>query len=168
MSVSAEAHDVDDTDGLNEEEEYEAWKLRELIRIKRNRQEMMEREKEEAEKERRRNMTDKELMEEDAKLKPQAEKETLQFMQRYYHKGAFFQDNDDEIFKRKNEPTLEDKFDKSILPEVMQVKNFGRSSRTKYTHLTKEDTSHVKSNLYFIWMPNLFLGWCWLVPKERC
>ena len=160
MSVSAEAHDVDDTDGLNEEEEYEAWKLRELIRIKRNRQEMMEREKEEAEKERRRNMTDKELMEEDAKLKPQAEKETLQFMQRYYHKGAFFQDNDDEIFKRNmNEPTLEDKFDKSILPEVMQVKNFGRSSRTKYTHLTKEDTSHVKSNLNIFHIDaNLFLG----------
>jgi microfibrillar-associated protein 1 len=31
--------DVDDTDGLNEEEEFEAWKIRELLRVKRDREE---------------------------------------------------------------------------------------------------------------------------------
>ena len=41
-----------------------------------------------------------------------------------------------------NEPTLEDKFDRSALPKVMQVKKFGFSGRTKYTHLTDQDTTN--------------------------
>ena len=54
-------------------------------------------------------------------------------------------------------PTLEDHFDKTVLPKVMQVKNFGRSGRTKYTHLVDQDTSqadapwtsHTAQNLKF-------------------
>jgi microfibrillar-associated protein 1 len=136
--------DIDDTDGLNEEEEYEAWKLRELRRIKRDKEEQEVYEREEMEKERRRNMTDAEIIEENKKLRPEKDKSSLRFMQKYYHKGAFFNDDSENLLNRDyNQPTLEDKFDKSILPSVMQVKNFGKQGQTKWTHLSKEDTSQV-------------------------
>ena len=65
--------------------------------------------------------------------------------------GAFFQNESsdraatagsDDIFRCDfSAPTGEDKMDKSILPKVMQVKHFGRSGRTKWTHLVNEDTT---------------------------
>jgi len=56
--------DVDDTDGLNEEEEMEQWKLRELSRIRRDALEKETRERE--------------------------EKSKIKFLQKYYHKGNCF------------------------------------------------------------------------------
>ena len=56
------------------------------------------------------------------------------------------QDEEDTIFKRDyTAPTLEDHFNKTVLPKVMQVKNFGRSGRTKYTHLVDQDTTQFDS-----------------------
>lgn len=40
-----------------------------------------------------------------------------------------------------DEPTLEDKFNKETLPAILQVKKFGMRGRTKYTHLSDQDTS---------------------------
>ncbi|KAJ3107560.1 hypothetical protein HDU97_003865 [Phlyctochytrium planicorne] len=140
VSVTDGPPDVDDTDGLDEDSEYDAWKLRELQRIKRDREEQEAVEQEKLEIERRRNMTDAELIEENERVKPAKEKEKYSFLQKYYHKGAFF--SDQEILNRDfNQPTLEDKFDKSVLPAVMQVKKFGKIGQTKWTHLTNEDTS---------------------------
>ena len=80
-------------------------------------------------------------------------------MQRYYHKGAFYQGSDERVdddlaenskildeklAKRDfNLPTAEDKRDYSILPAVLQKRagQFGRKGQSKWTHLGAEDTT---------------------------
>jgi len=153
LEMEANIADVDTDDEVNEAEEYEAWKVREISRIKRDREdrEAMLKEKEEIEKVR--NMTEEERREWERKNPKPAPppKQKWRFMQKYYHKGAFFQSESDDwastvgsdgIFTRDfSAPTGEDKMDKTILPKVMQVKHFGRSGRTKWTHLVNEDTT---------------------------
>jgi len=71
----------------------------------------------------------------------------MRYLQRYYHAGAFFSDSRDEsLFSRDfQQATGEDRtVDRSLLPKVMQVKKFGIKGRTKYTHLTDQDTSRRK------------------------
>lgn len=144
--------EVDTDDETNEAEEYEAWKAREISRIKRDRDARDKLLKEREEVEKLRNMTEEERREWERKNpKPlPLNKKKWKFMQKYYHKGAFYQTEADdrdgaggeEIFRRDfSAPTGEDKMDKTILPKVMQVKHFGRSGRTKWTHLVAEDTT---------------------------
>merc|ERR1712025_533153 len=134
------------TDDENDEVEYEAWKVRELKRLKRDREEREAFVKEQQELERFRNLTEDEKRAE-MKINPKeitnkAVKGKYKFMQKYYHRGAFYLEEEESVLKRDvSHATLEDKFDKSILPKVMQVKNFGRSGRTKYTHLVDQDTT---------------------------
>jgi microfibrillar-associated protein 1 len=134
---------VDDTDGLDEAAEYEAWKQREFERIRRDRERDAALMLEQEEIERRRGMTDAERMADDKAAgidRFTKEKTKQQFLQRYYHKGAFFQDED--MLKRDfSAPTLDDRVNKEALPEVMQVKNYGLKGRSKWTHLANEDTS---------------------------
>ncbi|EFJ45724.1 hypothetical protein VOLCADRAFT_35700, partial [Volvox carteri f. nagariensis] len=120
----------------------------------RDREEREAAEREAAEKERLKNMTEEERAAWE-KANPKVARATSpkakwNFLQKYWHKGAYFQAPDDtrgtagtdDIFRRDfSAPTGIDKFDKSILPKVMQVKNFGRSGRTKWTHLLAEDTT---------------------------
>jgi microfibrillar-associated protein 1 len=153
LNEEANIEDVDTDDELNEAEEYEAWKNREIARIKRDREERDARLKEKEEIERLRNMTEEERREWERKNAKQVHqtKQKWKFMQKYYHKGAFFQEGADDVIQSAgkdgiytrdfSEPTGEDKMDKSILPKVMQVKHFGRSGRTKWTHLVNEDTT---------------------------
>lgn len=134
----------------NDEDEYEAWKLRELKRIKRDRDEREARQKNKEETERSRNMTEEERKEylrmNPKVLTNQMSKGKYKFLQKYYHRGAFYMDEEDTRLRRDvTAPTLEDHFDKTVLPKVMQVKNFGRSGRTKYTHLLDQDTTSFDS-----------------------
>ncbi|CAN8027838.1 unnamed protein product [Ixodes persulcatus] len=141
-----DAEDWVNTDDENDEAAYEAWKLRELRRIKRDKDEKEQYERERMEVERMHSMTEEERRAE-LRANPRvvtnkASKGKYKFLQKYYHRGAFFLEQEDNVYKRDfSAPTLEDHFDKTILPKVMQVKNFGRSGRTKYTHLVDQDTT---------------------------
>ncbi|KAJ7102469.1 microfibrillar-associated protein MFAP1, Zn finger, CCHC type protein [Mycena belliarum] len=136
--------DVDDTDGLDPEAEFEAWRLRELGRIKKEKEDELRREEEREEIERRRALPEEQRMKEDLeraqKLRDEKPKGAQKFLQKYWHKGAFHQD--EEILQRHDfTEATESTVDVSMLPKVMQVKNFGKRSRTKYTHLLDQDTT---------------------------
>ena len=143
----------DDADDLEDPLEFEAWRVRELARATRERDERRKAADDEAETLRRRALSPAARRAEDEKIgkgkKP--EKAKWKFLQKYHHKGAFFMD-DDTLAKAgegdvRNRATdgavLEDKFDRAALPKVMQVKDFGFQGRTKYTHLSDQDTTFV-------------------------
>ncbi|XP_066399272.1 uncharacterized protein [Miscanthus floridulus] len=102
LNEEGNIEDVDTDDELNEAEEYEAWKNREIARIKRDREERDARLKEKEEIEKVRNMTEEERREWERKNpKPlrQTTKQKWKFMQKYYHKGAFFQEGADDVIQ---------------------------------------------------------------------
>jgi len=147
---------IDDNDEINEAEEYELWKIRELKRIKRDKEAAMTRQKEIEFVERRRQMTDEERAADDARLddghKFKDEAKKFNFMQKYYHRGTFFQDKatsgDEPLYLRDyHEPTAEETFDKSMLPKTMQVRRglFGKKGQVKHTHLTDVDTTDMSA-----------------------
>ncbi|KAM9998150.1 hypothetical protein ACTFIY_007799 [Dictyostelium cf. discoideum] len=143
-----------------EEEEYDddedqdgskklLWIQRELERVRLEIHTRLLAEFEKKEFARRRAMTDDQILKEDPSRSraniDNSQKKQLKFLQRDYHRGAFFQD--DEYIKNKDfsAPTGEDKFNRELLPKVMQVKNFGKAGRTKYTHLKDQDTTEKDS-----------------------
>ena len=102
--------------------QYEEWKVRELTRLKRDAEQRELAAAEKAELMRRRNLTDEERMAEDMAAgrykdndAEQAGRKKWNFMQKYYHRGAFYMDQDtlkdkDDV-RNKNydqEATLED------------------------------------------------------------
>lgn len=90
-----ETPDIDDTDGLDPEEEFESWRLRELGRIKRDKEEQLRLEEEREEIERRRALPEEQRMKEDLEhaqnTREEKSKGQQKFLQKYWHKGAFHQ-----------------------------------------------------------------------------
>lgn len=148
--------EVDDTDGLDPEAERAAWKLRELKRLRRDKLAIEEKEKEREEIERRRNMTAEEREEEDrqyieAQKDEQEGRGKMAYMQKYFHKGAFFgneNEQDEEVKAALNRSFAGARFedetgDKALLPESMRIRDMtrlGKKGRTKYKDLKNEDT----------------------------
>jgi hypothetical protein len=136
--------DVDDTDGLDPTAEFEAWKLRELQRIKRDADALYARELERDAVEARRALPEDVRLAEDLARAEQTRRDKPKgqqaFLQKYHHKGVFY--TDDEILQRDYTANIEDQVtDMKALPSLMQVRDFGKRSRTKHTHLAAVDTS---------------------------
>lgn len=146
--------DVDDTDDVDPEAEFAAWKLRELKRVRRDRLALIAKEEEREEVERRKNLSVEEREAEDQEFlqKQKAEQEgrgKMAYMQKYFHRGAFFQDDDqDEDVRAALSRDIAgaqfvDDTNKDTLPEYMRIRDMGllgRKGRTKYRDLKTEDT----------------------------
>ncbi|KAJ6790201.1 hypothetical protein PWT90_08007 [Aphanocladium album] len=146
------ASDVDTTDGLDPAAEEAAWRVRELKRLKRARAAIEEREAELAEVERRRNLTAEERAAEDEAFlaKQQEEKDgkgKMGFMQKYFHKGAFFRDEAEAAGLLQRDlmgaRIADDVRNREALPEYLQRRDMtklGRKGATKYRDMRSEDT----------------------------
>ncbi|KAI4132640.1 MAG: hypothetical protein LQ338_000580 [Usnochroma carphineum] len=147
-----DADEVDDTDNIDPEMERAAWKLRELKRVKRDREAIEQAEREREEIERRRNLTKEEREAEDREFLEQQREERegkgkMGYMQKYFHKGAFFQDDAKaEGLDRRDimgSRYQDDVVNRELLPQYMQIRDMtrlGRKGRTKYKDLKTEDT----------------------------
>ncbi|ATY60023.1 microfibrillar-associated 1 [Cordyceps militaris] len=146
------ASDVDTTDGLDPAAEEAAWRVRELKRLKRARAAIEEREAELAEVERRRNLTAEERAAEDAAFLAQQQQEkdakgTMGYMQKYFHKGAFFRDEAEAAGLLQRDlmgaRIADDVRNREALPEYLQRRDMtklGRKGATKYKDMRTEDT----------------------------
>ncbi|KAF2964469.1 hypothetical protein GQX73_g9110 [Xylaria multiplex] len=147
-----EEEDVDTEDDKDPDAEYAAWKLRELKRIKREREAIEVREKEREEVERRRNLTEEERKaEDDAFLAQQKDekdaKGKMTYMQKYFHRGAFYQDDEaaESLAKRDimGSRFVDDIKNRELLPKALQMRDMtklGKKGASKYRDLKSEDT----------------------------
>jgi microfibrillar-associated protein 1 len=141
----------------DEDTAYDKWKVRELARLKRDREEREKLFKEKEAIERRRMMTDEERAKDDKRIGKYKEdqKSHYRFMQKFYSKGIFHIDDDDPLFKRDyNMAVGEDLFDKSVLPGIRQTRRGEqhKKGKSKYTHLVAEDTTNFDPD--------------WMTPEE--
>jgi microfibrillar-associated protein 1 len=149
------SNEVNTDDEINDESEFELWRKREMDRLKRDKIERETIERGRLEQLETHSISGIESLQSDKINQEQHQKKErtkMKFLQKYYHKGGYFQEDPDDrfgtvvtdlIYSRDfKEPTEVDNFDKTLLPAVMQVKNFGRRGRTKWTHLVSEDTSN--------------------------
>uniref|UniRef100_A0A1A9V5T4 MFAP1 domain-containing protein n=1 Tax=Glossina austeni TaxID=7395 RepID=A0A1A9V5T4_GLOAU len=142
------------TEGSSEyEEETEIEKenesrLKLLFVHKRDRATIQEKERETAEREQlvvdcMRTLTDEEHRQNLRVITNKADKGKYKFLQKSYHRGAFYLNEENNILKR--DATLEDHFNNTILSKVMQIKNSAKCGRIKYRHLVDQVTTKFDS-----------------------
>lgn len=148
-----------DVDGQDELGEYEAWQIRQLKRLKEDLEKEHAHELEKVDVLRRRDLNADDLLLDNKRLidegiRPSEKtKEQMKFLQKYYHKGAFFLDEQtlkeneqkegriDPRRKQYKEATGNDLNHAELMPEFMQKRNYGKKSQSKWTHLSNEDTT---------------------------
>ena len=146
-----EAPDINDFES-DHEKEYEKWVLREIERIKIEIRKTAQKIHDSLINEERKNMNDEQI--EEINKKKKKIKKKINFMQKYYHKGSFFFENNEksnELLSRDSmEPVGDDLLDKTLLPNLLISRgdiNF-KKGKTKYTHLTNEDTTTINSRKF--------------------
>ncbi|CAK7266510.1 hypothetical protein SEPCBS57363_002125 [Sporothrix epigloea] len=164
--AAAALEDVDTEDDVDPEAEYAAWKLRELKRIKRQRERIEEKEKEREELERRRNLTEEERNAEDAGLlaKQREDKESrgkVAYMQKYFHHGAFYQDasaaeglDKRDLMGARYQDAIRNP---DLLPKALQIRDvtkLGKKGASKYRDMKSEDTGRWGAGLVDDYRPN--------------
>ena len=138
LQKEQKVEEVDDTD-LNDEAEHQAWKLRELLRIKRDREAIEKRELEREEIQKRREMPELERLREDQALVDAQQREkselraTEQRSGKYHHVGAFY--TDDSVVQRSKRlsGTIED-----------TGSQHGLRGATRWKGMREQDTSEPK------------------------
>ncbi|KAI1907357.1 hypothetical protein LOZ12_003378 [Ophidiomyces ophidiicola] len=160
--AGVEEVNIDDTDGLDAAAELAAWRLRELKRVKREREAIETAEKEREEIERRRNLTAEERDHEDRefiarqKEEREASRGKAGFMQKYFHKGAFFQPDSEKHGLAERDLMgsryVDEVQNREALPQYLQVRDMtrvGRKGKTKYKDLKTEDTGRWGVESYY-------------------
>ncbi|KAG2394208.1 hypothetical protein C9374_003972 [Naegleria lovaniensis] len=145
VKADEELLSIDDSDTLDPEAELMAWLDREF-----NRMNIMKSLREEEQKEAQRK-EEQSSLKEHARKQEDEEKKKMRFGQRYYHKGAFFMDNEEIAQKAEAvymEPVGRDMVDYESMPKFYQRKNPGKARQSKYTHLKDQDTTDWTSPWY--------------------
>lgn len=156
---------LDDQDDREEETERDLWEVRELERLLAEIDILKQKEKERAEYERRKQLTDEQAREEDiasgryqqpGSNRMGRDKDGPKYQQKFFHRGAYYLDEEefeegDVRFRAKEyeqgvTESARSRGDTRNLPQVMQVKQFGRANQSKYQGLAKEDTSNRESS----------------------
>lgn len=140
--------------------DYALWKVREILRIRRDREELRAWEQRTTATSRPKTKEINTKSEQNApKITDDGRGKTPNkdtthgkpaFMQKYYKVGPFFMEKTvdgrytEEIYNRDyNQGTSEDVINRAALPQPLQARrgDFGRAGRSKYTHLAAEDTA---------------------------
>ncbi|EFC48236.1 microfibrillar-associated protein [Naegleria gruberi] len=150
VKIDEDILSVNDSDDIDPNGEMMAWIEREMKRLS-----LIKQTRDESDKELQRranNSSFKDSADKEGKSNSQnTEKPKFKTGQRYYHKGAFFMD-DEEIAEKAAQvahaPTGKDHINYDLLPKYYQTKNPGRARQPKYTNLKDQDTTDFSSPFY--------------------